>query len=79
MNGPKWRKWRGESGQAFKEVLCDRVENVSPLAKRSKPSHWNRRWNKALQSSKLIRNACVLQMMFRSINIDGSVRTDEPT
>ncbi|CAB1106716.1 unnamed protein product [Ectocarpus sp. CCAP 1310/34] len=75
MSGPPWRKWREESGNAFKEALCERVESVRSSSQTEQFQ---------LQSppqpqppQKVGITTAVLQKALRSININGSVRIDD--
>ncbi|AAK14625.1 unnamed protein product [Ectocarpus sp. 4 AP-2014] len=75
MTGPPWRKWREESGNAFKKALRERVESVRSSSQTEQlqlqpPPQPQPPTQVGIKTA-------VLQNALRSININGSVRIDD--
>ncbi|CAM9208873.1 unnamed protein product [Ectocarpus sp. 8 AP-2014] len=80
MSGDPWRKWREESGNAFKEALRERVESVrssiinsqtEQLQLQPPPQPPPQRREQVGIKTAVLKNA------LRSVNIHGSVRIDD--
>ncbi|CAM9517127.1 unnamed protein product, partial [Sphacelaria rigidula] len=87
MKGPLWDAWRAESGQEFKQALCERVQQAHSSVQAQKPQplqeHLDEQHDQIEQFEQVEQGrqaetkASVLQKAFRSINIHNSVRIDE--
>ena len=76
MTGHKWDLWRQQSGQAFKQALRERVLRArSPVQMHETPPPQQQ---VATEVAQVETKASVLQKALRSVNINGSVRIDEP-
>ncbi|CAM9896841.1 unnamed protein product [Ectocarpus sp. 6 AP-2014] len=73
MTGPPWRKWREESGNAFKGALRERVES----ARSSSQSEQLQLQPPPQPQQQVGIKTAVLQNALRSINMNGSVRIDD--
>ncbi|CAM9194336.1 unnamed protein product, partial [Ectocarpus sp. 8 AP-2014] len=78
MRGETWDRWRQSSGPAFKRALRERVasvissgqvEQTHPPAQQAQEQH----------VEGVEKKAVVLRKALRAMNIEGSVRVDEPT
>ncbi|CAB1119054.1 unnamed protein product [Ectocarpus sp. CCAP 1310/34] len=75
MTGPLWRKWRENSGNAFKKALRERVERVRSSSQTEQLQLQPPPQPKPSQQVGI--KTAVLQNALRSINIYGSVRIDD--
>lgn len=70
-SGPKWRTWRLESGQSFKQALCERVERVRSSGQTDRPQR------QQVECAERKTRASVLQNALRSSSIHVFIRIDE--
>ena len=75
MTGHKWTTWRQQSGQAFKQALCERVQQARSPVQMQEPPPLQQQAATAV--AQVETKASVLQKALRSVNIDGSVRIHE--
>ena len=76
MTGHKWTMWRQQSGQAFKQALHERVQQARSAVQMHEPPPLQQQV--ATEVAQVETKASVLQKSLRSVNINGSVRIDEP-
>ncbi|CAM9105570.1 unnamed protein product [Ectocarpus sp. 12 AP-2014] len=82
MSGDEWDEWRASSGPAFKRALRERVASVlSSDQDQVEQAHppAQQVGEQQVQDQGVEKKAVVLRKALRAINIDGSVRVDEPT
>ncbi|CAM9491265.1 unnamed protein product, partial [Ectocarpus sp. 12 AP-2014] len=73
MRGPRWRTWREESGQSFKQALGERVERARSSVQTDRPP----RQQVEVGCNEQVERFLVMQKALRSVHIHGSVRIDE--
>lgn len=73
LPGRRWAEWRRESGDAFKEALAERVEQVRSCIREEEEEKQEEEGDEQTTETK----SSVLEKSLRTIGIFGSVRVDE--